>query len=98
MRNIISLILVAGEPGQRADRARDEQQTISITRSQALDMLGQHRRDNDPRQIIVGERGVTDVAGKEDRLFTFSRDYQLAIGQMPRSQIGIDYDSVKLIR
>jgi hypothetical protein len=41
---------------------------------------------------------VTDVAGKEDRLFTFSWDYQLAIGQMPRSQIGIDYDSVKLIR
>ena len=46
-------------------------------------MLCQHRRDRDPRKIVVGERGVADMARKEDRVVGLARDQQFAIAEVP---------------
>jgi hypothetical protein len=62
--NISKLVLVAREPGERSDRTGDEEKAIAVAGPKRLDMARQHRRDRDPREIVIGERRVTNMAGE----------------------------------
>ena len=66
--NARDLVLVAREPGERPDRAGDEKKEIAVARPQHLDIARQHRRDRNPREVVVGERGVADMAGQQNRI------------------------------
>src|SRR5262249_49703327 len=82
------LVLVARKPSQRSDRAGDEEKAIAVARPKRLDMPRQHRRDRDPREVVVGERGVADMTGKQDRVVALARYQQLAIAEVTERQIG----------
>jgi hypothetical protein len=47
MSDAPDLILVAREPGERPDRAGDEQKAITMARRKHLDVSRQHRRHRD---------------------------------------------------
>src|SRR6516162_1035969 len=47
MSDAPDLILVAGEPGERPDRAGDEQKAITMARRKRLDVSRKHRRHRD---------------------------------------------------
>src|SRR6516225_3123722 len=61
-------------------------------------MARQRRRDRNCREVVVGERGMADMARKEDRLVALTRYQQLAVAEMARSQIGVNDDTVEPIR
>jgi hypothetical protein len=65
------LVLVAGDPSEGADRAKYEQEAMAVARTKHLDMACQHRRDGDPREVVIRERWVADMAGKEDGIVGF---------------------------
>ena len=64
MDDMPKLVLVTRQPGERSDRAGDEEKAIAVARPKRLDMARQHRRDRDPREIVIGERRVTNMAGE----------------------------------
>jgi len=64
MDDMPKLVLVTRQPGERSDRAGDEEEAIALARLKRLDMARQHRRDGDAREVVVSERRVANVAGK----------------------------------
>ena len=88
---------VADEPGQRRNRTGDQEKAIAVARPKHLDIARQHRRNGNAREIVIGKRGVADMAGEEDCVLGLTWDQQLAIGEMARRQIGVDDHTVALV-
>src|ERR1700761_1790500 len=92
-----NLGFVACEPGERSDRTGYEKKTVTVTRPECLDIACQHRRDSNGREVVIGKRGMTDVAGDQDSVVSLTRDQQLAIAEMARRQIGVYNHTIGLV-
>ena len=72
-------MLIAREPGDRADRARGEQKTVAVARSQRGEALGQKRQQRQPRAVVVGERGVADMRREQELVVRLAAVQILAV-------------------
>ncbi len=90
-------VLVAGEPGDCADRAGREQKPVAVSRSPARQAFGEMRQQRDARTIVVRERGMADVGGQQEFVFRLSFVEIFAVGEMPVGQARVDHDLVGLV-
>ena len=67
MLDAIQRLAVLVQPRQRSDRARREHEPVGVPQLSLRKLLGEHRRDRDPREVVVGERRVADV-GRDQHL------------------------------
>ena len=89
---------VAREPGDRADSPGNKQETVRVAAPRALQVPREVGGQDHARQVVVAERGVTNVTRHEDLVGSFTREHQLPIGQMPGRERRIDPDFVIPIR
>src|SRR5437667_1339422 len=85
---------VAREPGDRADSPGNKKETVRVAAPRALQVPREVGGQDHARQVVVAERGVTNVTGHEDLVGSFTREHQLPIGQMPGRERRIDPDFV----
>src|SRR4029077_6155954 len=57
---------VAREPGDGADRAREEEKTVRIPPARPAQELRERGRERDAREVVVGERRMAAVRREED--------------------------------
>ena len=95
----VQALAVPGQPGDGADAARGEQEAIAVA---ALvypgEGLGQVDRDRDPREVVVGELRMADVARDEDLFGGLPRQQALAPGHRAVLERGVDEDLVLAAR
>ena len=84
---------VRARPAGRSCRARTGSGRCGAA-SAARAALGEHRRDGDPREVVVGERGVADVGRDQDLLLAVPLDHELRVGQVARLERRVDHDLV----
>jgi aminopeptidase-like protein len=60
--------------------------------------LTHRRRYRDAREVVVSERGMADMAGKQDRVVGLPLYRQLAVTEMAGRQIGVDDDPIEPVR
>ena len=86
---------VARQPGDRADRARNEQEAVRVSPRRAPGQdprqLGGHGNRG---QVVVGQRRMADMAGDKNLVGARPRHVILAVGQAPRFQRGVDHHVV----
>ena len=82
------------QPRQRPDRARREQEAVGVARAPLEQALREHRRDGDPREVVVGERRVADVGRDQHLALPGSPDLELGVGEVARLEGGVDHHLV----
>src|SRR6266446_3242685 len=82
MLDVRNLVLVPCEPGNRADRSRNEQETVRITVRRDCQRARQRSCKDDSRQIVVAQGWVAGVAGDQHFAPNLSWQKVLAISQM----------------
>jgi hypothetical protein len=80
--NVSDLVFVAREPGKRADCARDKQKPVGVAQPECLEVRRQLSGHCDRRKIVVGERSVTYMAGKQDCVADLTWDDQLTVAEV----------------
>src|SRR2546425_9516160 len=65
MLDVRNLVLVPCEPGNRANRSRNEQETVRITVRRDCQRARQRSCKGDSRQIVVAQGWVAGVAGDQ---------------------------------
>src|SRR5215831_12166637 len=70
--NALAIVFIAGKPCDCTDRAWGEQETVAISRLQARHSLRQMREQRYPRAVIVRQRGMAYVGGKEKLVLCFA--------------------------
>lgn len=83
-------LLVAGEPGDRADGAGREDEPVGVVRRLLRQRPGQERRHRDAGQVVVGQRRVADVAGDDHLVGDLPGDHVLGVGEVAVLQRGVD--------
>src|SRR5262245_24444786 len=71
MLNAVSVVFIACKPADFTDRAGGEQKTVAVTRPYAAHPLGQMGKQRYARAVVVGQRGVADVGGKQELVLSF---------------------------
>jgi hypothetical protein len=90
----VKAVLVAGQPGDRADRARYEQEPVAETGPGLGQHGGQAGGHGDPRAVVVGQRRVADMAADQHLVGGLTLDQVLAVGEVAVGQGGVDADLV----
>ena len=75
-------LLVAGEPGDGADRARDEEEAVRVAQRRVragrrASVGAQHHA----REVVVGERRMAAVGGDQDLVARRAGEHELAVGE-----------------
>ena len=90
MLDPVEAVAVAVQPGERADRARGEQKAVGVAQRAVEELAREHRRDRDPGEVVVGERGVADVGRDEDLARALALDLELRVGEVAGLERGVD--------
>ena len=85
---------IASEPGDRADRARGEQESVGEPGALAQAVARQLDGDGDAREVVVAEGRMADVGGDQDLLVALALDPELAVAERARSEARVDADLV----
>ena len=57
MLDAVETVSVLVQPGQRADRARREQEAVGVPQPTLEQLLREHRRDRDPERLSLASDG-----------------------------------------
>ena len=87
-------LAVLVQPGERPDRPGSEQEAIGVPKSTPQELPGEHGGDHDPREVVVGERGVADVGRDEHLSLTLTLDLALGEGEVSGLETRVDDDLV----
>ena len=90
-------MLVAREPGDRADCPRGEQKTVAVARPQRGEALGQKRQQREPRAVVVGERRVADVRREQELLVRRAAVQILAVGEAAGVEARVNHHLVQAV-
>src|SRR5262245_30349204 len=93
--NAVYAISILREPGDRPDRARNEEDSVRVAqvgpRSEVLDKLN---GEADSCKVVVAQRRVTHVTRKQHLVLNLAGDEALSIGQRTVLQRRVDTDVV----
>lgn len=89
---------VAGQPGDRADGARREDEPVGVVRRPLGQLPGQEDRDRDAGQVVVGQRRVAGVAGDDHLVRDLPGDHVLGVGEVAVGEGGVDAHLVLAVR
>jgi hypothetical protein len=85
---------VAGQPGDRADRPRHEQEPVRVVRLRQGQLLGQRDGHRDAGEVVVRQRRVAHVAGHDDLVGDAAGHDVLGVGQRAVFEGRVDDDVV----
>src|SRR6266851_4062351 len=73
MPDAVRCLCVLCQPGDGANRSRNEEKPVSVTPWRRLQPLCKECRDRDAGQIVITQRRVADVAGEKHLIRCFTR-------------------------
>src|SRR5436189_4556739 len=81
------LVLMTREPGDRSNCAGNEQEPVRIPPALAFgQFLRQEDRHADARKVVIAQRGMAHMTGKQDFVSSGARKKVLPIGQSALSE------------
>ena len=90
-------VAVLVKPRQRPDRPGREQEAVGVPQLSLRELLGEHRRDRDAREVVVGQRRVAHVGRDQDFVLALPLEPHLAVGEVTGLERRVD-DHVVLPR
>jgi hypothetical protein len=90
--------LVVREPGDRPDRAGDEEEAVRVPPGTRREQSAEKRRHDDTREVVVAEGRVTRVARDQHLVGRAPGEDALAVGQVARLERRVDADLILVLR
>ena len=78
----IEPVAVLVQPCERPDRPRGEEEAVRVPKPSLHQLLREHRRNDDPREVVVGERGVAYIGRDQDLAVPSTLDQVLGVGEV----------------
>ncbi len=94
----LQALLVAREPGDRADRAGAEEEAVRVAKRPAREVLRERGHQHQSREIVVRHRRVAGVARDEHLVCGLARHESLGVGQRAVLERRVDADLVLALR
>jgi hypothetical protein len=83
-------LLVQGQPGDGADGARHEEETVGVSKRDLPEQASEVGRQHHAGEVVVGQGRVAAVGGDQDFVGQSTGDHDLAVRERSLGQGGVD--------